>query len=134
MNQKVLQKQLENRGFIVHVANHGGEALALLRKSRLWKDISTSGREANEPPLELDAILMDQEMPVMGGLEATQMIREWEKKDLLVAHVPIIGVTANARKEQIKALLSAGMDDVVSKPFRMPELLPKVEVLIRGST
>ncbi len=70
----------------------------------------------------------------MGGLEATQMIREWEMKGLLTAHVPIIGVTANARKEQIDALLHAGMDDVVSKPFRMPELLPKVQELICWST
>ncbi len=113
----------------MHVANHGGEALALLRKSRFWKDLATSGLAADEPPLDLVAVLMDQEMPIMGGLEATQTIRKWEQSDLLTGHVPIIGVTANARKEQIEALLNAGMDDVVSKPFRLPELLPRVEEL-----
>jgi CheY-like chemotaxis protein len=93
---------------------------------------------------------MDQEMPVMDGLKCTKTIREWEKKGLLVSHVPVIGVTANARVEQIQALLLAGMvrftlffhvlcfgvvlslceqDDVVSKPFRIPEIVPKIEEL-----
>lgn len=44
-------------------------------------------------------------------------------------HVPIIAVTANARSEQIATLLEAGMDDVVSKPFRIGELIPKIEEL-----
>jgi CheY-like chemotaxis protein len=56
---------------------------------------------------------MDQEMPVMDGMKATKMIREWEKNGLLVSHVPIIGVTANARVEQIQALLLAGMVRVI---------------------
>jgi CheY-like chemotaxis protein len=52
---------------------------------------------------------MDQEMPVMDGMKCTQTIRAWEKDGLLVSHVPVIGVTANARVEQIQALLLAGM-------------------------
>jgi CheY-like chemotaxis protein len=56
-------------------------------------------------------------MPVMDGMKCTRMIREWEKQGLLVSHVPVIGVTANARVEQIQALLLAGM---VLLPFFHP--------------
>ncbi|EKG18529.1 PAS domain-containing protein [Macrophomina phaseolina MS6] len=125
VNQKVLQKQLKNQGFIVHVANHGGECLEQLRHSTHFAkpDASTT------PLLELSVVLMDQEMPVMDGLACTRTIREWEEKGELVRHVPIIAVTANARAEQIAQLRAAGMDDVVSKPFRIPELVPKIEEL-----
>lgn len=75
-------------------------------------------------------VLMDQEMPVMDGLQCTKKIREWEKDGSLERHVPIIGVTANARAEQIQTLLVAGMDDVVSKPFRIPEIVPKIEEMV----
>ncbi|KAK6435847.1 hypothetical protein LTR95_007970 [Oleoguttula sp. CCFEE 5521] len=73
---------------------------------------------------------MDQEMPVMDGLTCTRRIRELEREGKLRGHVPIIAVTANARSEQIKTALDAGMDDVVSKPFRIPELIPKIEELM----
>ena len=72
---------------------------------------------------------MDKEMPVMDGLQCTSKIRELEQAGALRGHVPIIAVTANARSEQIATLLAAGMDDVVSKPFRIGELLPKIEEL-----
>ncbi|EOD43642.1 histidine kinase hhk13p [Neofusicoccum parvum] len=125
VNQKVLQKQLKNQGFTVHVANHGGECLEQLRHSTH----ASSPQASASPPLELSVVLMDQEMPVMDGLACTRTIREWEQKGRLVRHVPIIAVTANARAEQIAQLLAAGMDDVVSKPFRIPELVPKIEEL-----
>jgi CheY-like chemotaxis protein len=72
---------------------------------------------------------MDKEMPVMDGLQCTSQIREFEAQGLLKSHVPIIAVTANARSEQIATLFAAGMDDVVSKPFRIGELIPKIEEL-----
>lgn len=65
----------------------------------------------------------------MDGLACTSKIRDMERKGELRRHVPIIAVTANARSEQIATLLAAGMDDVVSKPFRIGELLPKIEEL-----
>ena len=70
-------------------------------------------------------------MPVMDGLACTSKIRDMERKGELRRHVPIIAVTANARSEQIATLLAAGMDDVVSKPFRIGELVPKIEELSR---
>jgi len=65
----------------------------------------------------------------MDGLQCTSTIRDMEKQGLFKCHVPIIAVTANARSEQIATLLAAGMDDVVSKPFRIGELIPKIEEL-----
>lgn len=67
----------------------------------------------------------------MDGLHCTSAIRDWENQGLLRCHVPIIAVTANARSEQIATLLAAGMDDVVSKPFRISELVPKIDELWR---
>ncbi|KAF2276980.1 uncharacterized protein EI97DRAFT_375988 [Westerdykella ornata] len=122
VNQKVLQRQLQNQGITTHVANHGGEALDLVKASWYWKE--------NRPDAEeLGVLLMDKEMPIMDGLQCTSQIREWEKQGLLRCHVPIIAVTANARSEQVATLRAAGMDDVVSKPFRISELVPKIEDL-----
>jgi CheY-like chemotaxis protein len=111
VNQRVLEKQLKNLGFTCFVANHGGECLDRLRESRFWHENASASpaEQKSMTALGLSVVLMDQEMPVMDGLKATKTIREWEKQGLLVAHVPIIGVTANARAEQIETLLLAGM-------------------------
>jgi CheY-like chemotaxis protein len=102
VNQRVLQKQLRNLGFMTELANHGREALEFLKTSRFW-----SGHE--EDGVELGVILMDLEMPVMDGLSCTRTIRDFEADGTIVQHVPIIAVTANARLEQIEAAISAGM-------------------------
>ncbi|KAF2666814.1 hypothetical protein BT63DRAFT_427225 [Microthyrium microscopicum] len=147
VNQKVLRKQLENLGFPVTVANHGGEALDILQRSTFWRippgsssptkqyttatnTTATDTMPQTDTPIPIAVVLMDWEMPVMGGIESTKAIRQWEAAGKLTGHVPIIGVTANARSEQIAALISAGMDDVVCKPFRVPELVPKIEELV----
>jgi PAS domain S-box-containing protein len=104
VNQRVLQRQLENLGTEVHLANHGGEALDKLRQSTYWADGDTDGQR-----LELGVLLMDQEMPVMDGLTCTRRIRELEQEGKLTGHVPIIAVTANARAEQVQTALDAGM-------------------------
>ncbi|KAI4648782.1 uncharacterized protein J4E79_009853 [Alternaria viburni] len=123
VNQKVLQRQLHNHGIQTTVANHGGEALEALKASTFWASPQQS-------PLEdISVVLMDKEMPVMDGLQCTSQIRSLEQQGKLKRHVPIIAVTANARSEQIATLLAAGMDDVVSKPFRIGELIPKIEEL-----
>ncbi|CZT46920.1 related to sensory transduction histidine kinase [Rhynchosporium secalis] len=126
VNQKVLQKSLKNQGFITELANHGGEALEFIKTTSFWK-----GRE--EDGVELAVVLMDLEMPIMDGLTCTRTIRDLEVDGTIVKHIPIIAVTANARLEQIETALTAGMDNVVSKPFRMPELIPKVYELVAKS-
>lgn len=122
VNQKVLQNQLKRNGFSTLVANHGGEALEKLEGSNFWHTASADA-------FTINIVLMDQEMPVMDGLRCTREIRKLEKDQKLRGHVPIIGVTANARQEQIDNLLDAGMDDVMPKPFTIPDLIPKIEQL-----
>lgn len=118
VNQKVMSKQLERAGYVVTVANHGYEALEHVRKSRFAN--ATNG-------LPLHIVLCDVEMPVLDGLGFVRLIREMEANGSLSDHIPVIAVTANARAEQQAAALEAGMDSVVTKPFRMLELLPELE-------
>ncbi|KJZ71551.1 hypothetical protein HIM_09089 [Hirsutella minnesotensis 3608] len=123
VNQKVLQRQLRNCGNNTFVANHGREALQTLQKSRFW-----AGQEAEG--VDISVILMDLEMPVMDGMTCARRIRELEREGTIVKHIPIIAVTAYARPEQIENAKAAGIDDVISKPFRIPELMPKIEELV----
>lgn len=70
-------------------------------------------------------------MPIMDGLSCVKRIRTLEAEGTLAQHVPVIAVTANARSEQISAAMDAGMDLVITKPFRIPELLPQMDSLLR---
>ncbi|KAK7613745.1 hypothetical protein BKA81DRAFT_357936 [Phyllosticta paracitricarpa] len=82
------------------------------------------------PPLEISVLLMDLEMPVMDGLTCVRHIRHMQSMRSLTRHVPVIAVTANARSEQISRAMQAGMDLVVTKPFRILELLPLMDGLV----
>lgn len=106
VNQKVLQRQLRNVGNNTKVANHGGEALDVLKDSRFW-----TGNEAEGD--DISVILMDLEMPVMDGMTCARKIRELERNGIIVGHIPIIAVTAYARPEQIEDAKAAG---VVGQP------------------
>lgn len=72
---------------------------------------------------------MDTEMPVMDGLTAAKKIREMQRQGQLKGHVPVLSVSANARPEQTSMAIAAGMDDSISKPFRIADLLPKIDRL-----
>ena len=67
---------------------------------------------------------------VMTGIEATRCIRDYHANGDILAHIPIVAITANARLEQIEAVRDSGMDEVVSKPFRIPELIEKIEKFV----
>ena len=69
-------------------------------------------------------------MPTMDGLTCIKQIRERQQKGLINKHIPVIAVTANARPEQVHAAFDAGMDQVVTKPFRIPELMPQMHSLV----
>lgn len=128
VNQKVLSKQLRGAGCTVSVANHGLEALEFLEKSTF----STTLPEG-DPGIPCNILLMDLEMPIMDGLTCVREIRKWEKEGKVKGRVPVIAVTANARSEQIARAKEAGMDSVVTKPFRIGELVPEMERwLVRG--
>jgi signal transduction histidine kinase/DNA-binding response OmpR family regulator len=110
VNQTVARRLLERRGHTVVVANNGREALAIL------EEVTTAGFEV---------VLMDVQMPEMGGFECTGIIRAREKVTRF--HLPIIAMTAHAMKGDEERCLAAGMDDYLSKPIRPDELFEVVE-------
>jgi len=124
VNQFFLAKQLMKLGFEVQVANHGEEALIWLKNTKRWHANNGIG-------LDIGVILMDIEVPVMDGLTATRAIRALEQNGDFTTHIPIIAVSANARSEQVAKAFDAGVDDSIAKPFRIPELLPKIAHLTR---
>ncbi|KAK8020085.1 hypothetical protein PG990_005223 [Apiospora arundinis] len=134
VNQKVLSQQLRKAGCQVHVSNHGVEALEFLRKTSYWVALKVGDTKATSPPqlLDLDVILMDIEMPVMDGLTCTRKIRKYQESGEIDGHIPIMAVSANARSEQVSQARDAGMDDAIAKPFRIPELMLKLEALVSG--
>jgi CheY-like chemotaxis protein len=73
---------------------------------------------------------MDIEMPVMDGMTCSKRIRELQNTGDILRHIPIVAVSANARAEQTKQALDAGMDDFITKPFRMPELTSVITKLL----
>jgi CheY-like chemotaxis protein len=127
VNQKVLSKQLRNLGFKVEIANNGQESIDFLKRTVFWND---DNNHSEQERLPLTLILMDIEMPVMNGTEATREIRSLTDSGHIRRRVPIIAITANARSEQIAQAKESGMDDVVSKPFRIAELIGKIETFV----
>ena len=126
VNQKVLRRQLQSRGFEVFVANNGQEAVnAVLERGRVVED---NPNERNY----FDCILMDQEMPVKDGNVATQEIRELQQ-ERKAGYGHILGVSANVREAQMKGMRDAGMDDVISKPFKVDDLVKKIDSLISNA-
>ena len=106
VNQLVAVRFLAGAGYEVQVVADGREALAALA----------------EPGFDL--VLMDVQMPVMNGLEATRALRDREAGT--GRHLPVIGLSASARQEDRDAALASGMDDYVAKPVRRAELLAAV--------
>ncbi|KAL2758515.1 hypothetical protein ACRALDRAFT_1061694 [Sodiomyces alcalophilus JCM 7366] len=96
---------------------------------------SPGGRPSGNPLAGISLVLMDIEMPVQDGLTCTQKIRELEAQGTEFCasggRIPIIAVSANARTEQIRQAKLAGCDDVLVKPYRMPELIEKMRTVAR---
>lgn len=103
INQLLARTILQDWGCYVEIANNGEESITALQRYRY------------------DIVLMDMQMPIMGGIQATKIIREEMRMDL-----PIIALTANASKEDERNCLDAGMNDYISKPFREEELYRKI--------
>lgn len=92
---------------------------------------ATTTTTAPSAKFPLSVILMDIEMPIQDGLTCTRNIRELERQGKITGgRLPIIAVSANARIEQILEAKEAGCDDVLIKPYRMPELLEKMRIVM----
>ena len=104
-NQTLVRDLLQHAGCLVDLAGNGMEAIKAIR-------------DANKP---YDAVLMDLQMPIMGGLEATQKIRNELKLD-----VPIVALTAAEVQEERQKCFNIGMDDYLAKPFELEQLKEKI--------
>jgi two-component system, sensor histidine kinase and response regulator len=113
INQKLAVKLLERRGHSMAIANNGREALEALQCKRY------------------DLVLMDLQMPVMGGLEACTRIRGGEAGD---QHVPIIAMTAHTLPRDREQCRAAGMDGFVTKPVRVEQLVAEIERVINAES
>ena len=103
VNQKVAQTLLTRSGYTVDIAQNGSEAIQALETTHY------------------DLVLMDCQMPVLDGYEATRAIRSLHSK-VLNRQIPIIALTANAMSGDREKTAQAGMDDFLSKPLRVDEL------------
>ena len=110
-------------------------ANAILTKNKFKVDIVNNGMEALDAlqKEEYDIVLMDVQMPVMDGLEATRLVRSGEGK-VLNPRIPIIALTANAMQADKENCLQAGMDDYIAKPFDPGELINKINRFVLASS
>lgn len=113
MNQELAVELLENAGFSVDVADNGQVAFDLLAKSE---------------PGYYQAVLMDVQMPVMDGYEATKKIRKLENHEL--ASIPIIAMTANAFTEDREEALKSGMNGHIAKPIDVQVLFQTLDNIL----
>ncbi len=104
-------------------------ALGILRNFGCTVAIASNGRDAVDATAEhrYDLILMDCQMPVMDGYQATREIRRLEEQKKLKFRTPIIALTANALEGDKGKCLAAGMDDYISKPFKQHKILQILE-------
>jgi CheY-like chemotaxis protein len=99
-------------------------AEAVLKRLGYEVDFAINGKIGVEKFLEndYDLILMDIQMPVMDGLEATRKIREYESQLGEKKHIPILAITAFAMEHDRENCLEAGMDEYLTKPYRPAQL------------
>ena len=110
LNAEITAELMGEEGLLVDRAENGAHCLEMLEKA---------------PAGMYDAILMDVQMPVLDGYEATQKIRRLT--DPWRANIPIIAITANAFAEDRQRALEVGMDDHVAKPIDMAKLIPVLQ-------
>lgn len=109
VNRALARRLLEKHGHTVAIAENGRQALEYLDRHQA----------------ELDAVLMDVQMPEMDGLTAIREIRTKEQSS--GAHLPIIALTAHAMKGDRETCLRAGADDYITKPIHTPDLIAALD-------
>ncbi len=114
LNREIAEFILDEAGFLVESAPDGTDAVSMVEKS---------------PEGYYDAVLMDVQMPVMNGYEATKAIRALCRKD--VTNLPIIAMTANAMDEDKEAALKSGMNAHIAKPLDIELFMSVLQQFIR---
>ena len=109
VNSEVLRLLLARIGLQAEFVENGHAALELIRSGRRY-----------------DLVLMDVQMPVMDGLDATRAIRRWER-DTAIPRVPVLAVTAGVFEQDRRTCLDAGMDDLLAKPLDLDQLALKLK-------
>jgi CheY-like chemotaxis protein len=109
-NQQVVATMLKKRGHAVTVADNGREAVELFKRQ------------------EFDVVLMDVQMPILDGYQATAAIREIEKQSS--KSTPIIAMTAHAMRGDREKCLEAGMDAYIAKPLDAKQLFDLIESIV----
>ena len=117
LNQEIAEEILKEAGFSVEIAGDGQAAVDLLK-----------GSEAGYYQM----ILMDVQMPVLNGYEATKVIRELDDREL--ASIPIIAMTANAFEEDRKEALKSGMNGHIAKPIDIEVLFDTMGKILSAQT
>jgi PAS domain S-box-containing protein len=112
LNRLVAKRMIENRNHAVTEAANGLEALEMIHSE------------------DFDCLLMDVQMPVMDGFEATAAIRKMERDS--GAHLPIIAVTAHALSGDLDRCLAAGMDGYLTKPIKSRDVFATIERVLRA--
>ena len=107
-NRRLIQAYLRNFPYRIDLAENGEIAVEKFMTGRY------------------DLVLMDLQMPVMDGYEATRKIREWEKAHL-AGTIPIIALTAHAFREKGQKSLNAGCTDHLTKPIKKMVLLENIQ-------
>ncbi len=113
MNQEIAVAILGDAGFTTEVAENGRQAVEMVKRSK---------------PGYYQIVLMDVQMPVMNGYEATAEIRRLKNHKL--ANIPIIAMTANAFEEDKQAALRCGMNSHIAKPINIPELFETLDKML----
>ena len=114
LNQEIAVEILREEGFVLDIADDGEAAVEKMK---------------NAAPGEYDLILMDIQMPIMNGYEATKRIRALENP--LIANIPIIAMTANAFDEDRQEAIDAGMNGHIAKPIDIPALIELLRDIIK---
>ncbi len=114
LNQEIATAILEDEGFTIEVAYNGKKAVEMIE---------------NSEPEYYQLILMDVQMPVMNGYEATRKIRNLKNKNL--ASIPIFAMTANAFEEDKQEALRSGMNGHIAKPIDIGKLLKTLEKVLK---
>ena len=129
INQKLVARQLAKKKFTVSTAKNGRDAVDFVVAS--FSDPENAGKDdETKKQGEIDVILMDQEMPVMAGSAAAKEIRRREKEMGREKRVPILGVSANVREEQLQEMVKNGMDEFVTKPYMVDDMIKKIGSMI----